>query len=249
LRKLPADSPSFVREPDGHGVAERFIRTLIENLLRVRHFATAAERAVALQELRRRDNGEWLIERLGFRTPGQARRDLAAAGCGAGPTCRRVGCRVDRRRCEFAFAPELVAGSTMPAARPETSSNAAFPTTRWSQVVAAGDRAGPAARDALAELCSAYWYPLYAFVRRKGHPPDEAADLVQGTFLTLLDRDGLAAVAPERGRFRSFLMAACSHPPGRLPRPRPGRQAGRRRHADLDRSRPRRRPLLGRAGR
>jgi RNA polymerase sigma-70 factor (ECF subfamily) len=99
----------------------------------------------------------------------------------------------------------------MPAARPETSSNAPFPTTRWSQVVAAVDRAGPAARKALAELCSAYWYPLYAFVRRKGHPPDEAADLVQGTFLTLLDRDGLAAVAPERGRFRSFLMAACSH--------------------------------------
>jgi DNA-directed RNA polymerase specialized sigma24 family protein len=99
----------------------------------------------------------------------------------------------------------------VPASRPETSSNAPFPTTRWSQVVAAGDRAGPAARDALAELCSAYWYPLYAFVRRKGHPPDEAADLVQGTFLTLLDRDGLAAVAPERGRFRSFLMAACAH--------------------------------------
>jgi RNA polymerase sigma-70 factor (ECF subfamily) len=63
----------------------------------------------------------------------------------------------------------------------------------------------------MAELCSAYWYPLYAFVRRKGRPPDEAADLVQGTFLTLLDRDGLAAVAPERGRFRSFLMAACAH--------------------------------------
>ena len=118
---------------------------------------------------------------------------------------------MDRRRCEFAIAPELVARSTVPASSPETSSNAPFPTTRWSQVVAAGDRAGPAAREALAELCSAYWYPLYAFVRRKGHPPDEAADLVQGTFLTLLDRDGLAAVAPERGRFRSFLMAACAH--------------------------------------
>ena len=95
----------------------------------------------------------------------------------------------------------------MPASRLEPSSHAAFPTTRWSQVVAAGDRAGPAARDALAELCSAYWDPLDAFVRRKGHPPGEAADLVQGTFLTLLDRDGLAAVAPDRGRFRSFLMA------------------------------------------
>lgn len=99
----------------------------------------------------------------------------------------------------------------MPASSLETSSHAPFPTTRWSQVVAAGDRAGPAAREALAELCSAYWYPLYAFVRRKGHPPGEAADLVQGTFLTLLDRDGLAAVAPDRGGFRSFLMAACAH--------------------------------------
>ncbi len=99
----------------------------------------------------------------------------------------------------------------MPASRPESSSHAPFPTTRWSQVVAAGDRASSAAREALAELCSAYWYPLYAFIRRKGHPPDEAADLVQGTFLTLLDRDGFAAVAPDRGRFRSFLMAVCSN--------------------------------------
>jgi RNA polymerase sigma-70 factor (ECF subfamily) len=99
----------------------------------------------------------------------------------------------------------------MAASRLEGSSNAPFPTTRWSQVVAAGDHADPAAREALAELCAAYWYPLYAFVRRKGYSSDEAADLVQGTFVTLLDRDGLAAVAPERGRFRSFLMAACVH--------------------------------------
>jgi RNA polymerase sigma factor (sigma-70 family) len=95
--------------------------------------------------------------------------------------------------------------------RPGASSNAQFPTTRWSQVVAAGDRADPAAHQALAQLCAAYWYPLYAFVRRKGHRPEEAADLVQGTFVNLLDRDGLAAVTPERGRFRSFLMASCAH--------------------------------------
>jgi RNA polymerase sigma factor (sigma-70 family) len=99
----------------------------------------------------------------------------------------------------------------MATSRPDPSSNARFPTTRWSQVVAAGDRADPAAREALAELCAAYWYPLYAFVRRKGHPAEEAADLVQGTFVNLLDRDGLAALAPERGQFRSFLMATCSH--------------------------------------
>ncbi len=80
----------------------------------------------------------------------------------------------------------------MPASRPDESLKAPFPTTRWSRVVAAGGRAGPATREAPAELCSAYWYPLYAFVRRKGHPPDEAADLVQGTFLTFLDRDRAA---------------------------------------------------------
>jgi RNA polymerase sigma-70 factor (ECF subfamily) len=91
------------------------------------------------------------------------------------------------------------------------SSKAPFPTTRWSRIALAGDPAEPGAHAALAELCAAYWYPLYAFVRRKGHDPDEAADLVQGTFATLLARDGLAAVAPERGRFRSFLMAACAH--------------------------------------
>jgi DNA-directed RNA polymerase specialized sigma24 family protein len=118
---------------------------------------------------------------------------------------------VNRRTRSFALVPELVARSIVPASRPETSSNAPFPTTRWSQVVAAGDRAGPAAREALAELCAAYWYPLYAFVRRKGRPPEEAADLVQGLFVNLLDRDGLAALEPRRGRFRSFLMAACAH--------------------------------------
>ena len=99
----------------------------------------------------------------------------------------------------------------MLSSRTGASANAQFPTTRWSQVVAAGDRADPAAHQALAELCAAYWYPLYAFVRRKGHPPEEAADLVQGTFVNLLDRNGLAAVAPERGRFRSFLIASCAH--------------------------------------
>jgi putative transposase len=58
-------SPSFVREPEGNGVAERFIRTLKENLLWVRHFATVAELADALREFRRRYNEQWLIERHG----------------------------------------------------------------------------------------------------------------------------------------------------------------------------------------
>ena len=95
--------------------------------------------------------------------------------------------------------------------RPTGSSADRFPTTRWSRVALAVNPAAPDARAALAELCAVYWYPLYAFVRRKGHPPNEAEDMVQGFFAALLEKDGLAAVNREKGRFRSFLMAGCSH--------------------------------------
>lgn len=86
-----------------------------------------------------------------------------------------------------------------------------FPTTRWSRVVAAGagDRLGSA--TALAKLCSAYWYPLYAFVRRKGVAPERALDLTQGYFARLLARGVVAAADPARGRFRTFLLADCGH--------------------------------------
>jgi putative transposase len=73
-----ASSPSFVREPEGNGVAERFIRTLKENLLWVRHFATVVELIEALREFKRRYNDQWLIERHGYRSPAQVRRDLGA---------------------------------------------------------------------------------------------------------------------------------------------------------------------------
>jgi DNA-directed RNA polymerase specialized sigma24 family protein len=66
-----------------------------------------------------------------------------------------------------------------------------FPTTHWSRIIAAGDREGAGAHEALAELCRAYWYPLYAFVRRKGHGPEDAQDLVQGLFASLLEREDL----------------------------------------------------------
>jgi RNA polymerase sigma-70 factor (ECF subfamily) len=78
-------------------------------------------------------------------------------------------------------------------------------------VVAAGDQSAPGAREALAELCSAYWYPLYAFVRRRGHDPEASEDLVQGFFAALLERESLAGVDRTKGRFRSFLVAACAH--------------------------------------
>jgi len=91
---------------------------------------------------------------------------------------------------------------------------ARFPTTRWSRVVAAGagDDGDPAgAGEALAELCHAYWFPLYAFVRRKGQGPEEALDLTQAYFARLIERRTFAAADPDRGRFRSFLLADCSH--------------------------------------
>jgi hypothetical protein len=86
-------SPSFVREPEGNGVAERFVRTLKENLLWVRHFATVAELVEALREFKQAYNERWLIERHGFRSPSQAQADFEAASRGleAGPLCRRVG--------------------------------------------------------------------------------------------------------------------------------------------------------------
>jgi DNA-directed RNA polymerase specialized sigma24 family protein len=86
-----------------------------------------------------------------------------------------------------------------------------FPTTHWSRVVAAGDGDGSGAREALAELCSAYWFPLYAFVRRKGNDTDRALDLTQAYFARLLERRIVAAADPARGRFRSFLRTDCSH--------------------------------------
>jgi RNA polymerase sigma-70 factor (ECF subfamily) len=91
---------------------------------------------------------------------------------------------------------------------PPRSAPESFLTTRWSLVLSAGRGESKAA---LESLCASYWYPLYAFARRKGEPHERAADLVQGFFLVLLERRDLDALAPERGRFRSFLLAALSH--------------------------------------
>jgi RNA polymerase sigma-70 factor (ECF subfamily) len=88
---------------------------------------------------------------------------------------------------------------------------ARFPSTCWGRILQAGDPAAPESRAALEALCRDYWYPLYAFVRRKGHDPETAQDLVQGLFASLLERDDLRALHPQRGRFRSFLMACCTH--------------------------------------
>jgi RNA polymerase sigma factor (sigma-70 family) len=105
-------------------------------------------------------------------------------------------------------------GTGMPDnARPTSGTRAGgFAPTRWSVVLsAAGDPAGSEARRALSELCGAYWFPLYAFVRRQGCGAVEAEDLTQEFFARLLEKNYLAAVDPAKGRFRSFLLVAMRH--------------------------------------
>jgi RNA polymerase sigma-70 factor (ECF subfamily) len=81
-----------------------------------------------------------------------------------------------------------------------------FASTNWKLIAAARGDDQPEARRALADLCEGYWYPLYAYVRRRGYPADRAQDLVQGFFADLLGRDFLVGLAPEKGKFRSFLL-------------------------------------------
>lgn len=83
-----------------------------------------------------------------------------------------------------------------------------FRTTRWSLVANAAQGETESGRLALEELCQAYWFPVYAFARRQGSTPEAAADLAQSFFLHLLSGGALAAADPERGRFRTFLLAA-----------------------------------------
>src|SRR5258708_249384 len=87
-----------------------------------------------------------------------------------------------------------------------------FHTTHWTVVMAARQEDdGKVAQEALASLCSTYWYPLYAFIRRQGSSPHEAEDLTQEFFFRFLERHGLANVKPAAGKFRSFLLACLKH--------------------------------------
>ncbi len=83
-----------------------------------------------------------------------------------------------------------------------------FPTTRWTLVVAAGDPQRKEARSALVDLCENYWYPLYAYLRRRGYSADEAQDLTQEFFVRLLEGRYLDRADPEKGRFRSFILTS-----------------------------------------
>jgi len=84
-------------------------------------------------------------------------------------------------------------------------------TTQWSQVLAARDGSDTEARAALEALCQTYWQPLYAYIRHQGSDSDEARDLTQGFFTEFLEKDFLSDVDPEKGRFRSYLLASLRH--------------------------------------
>ena len=86
-----------------------------------------------------------------------------------------------------------------------------FATTHWTVVLAAGKRHTPQSDAALEELCHTYWFPLYAYVRRRGHTKEDAEDLVQEFFARFLEKNYLAGLSAERGRFRAFLLAALKH--------------------------------------
>ena len=103
----------------------------------------------------------------------------------------------------------------MQASSPEQESDSRsaglFRTTHWSVVLSAGQTPSPQAAAALETLCRTYWYPLYAYVRRKGHDHEEAQDLTQEFFARLLEKNYLAHADRHKGQFRSFLLAALDH--------------------------------------
>jgi RNA polymerase sigma-70 factor (ECF subfamily) len=86
-----------------------------------------------------------------------------------------------------------------------------FVTTRWTVVLSAGRKSSPKADRALEELCRVYWFPLYAYVRRRGHTREDAEDLTQAFFARFLEKNYLEGLSAERGRFRAFLLASLKH--------------------------------------
>jgi len=86
-----------------------------------------------------------------------------------------------------------------------------FATTHWTVVLAAGRQRSPQAARALEELCRTYWFPLYAYVRRRGHTKEDAEDLTQAFFARLLARNFFASLDSEKGKFRAYLLASLKH--------------------------------------
>ena len=95
--------------------------------------------------------------------------------------------------------------------QPEAAGARVFATTHWSVVLAAGDGDSAPAQRALEALCSAYWYPIYVYVRRKGYGPDDAQDLTQEFFAQLIRKEHLRLADREKGKFRTFLLATLDY--------------------------------------
>jgi RNA polymerase sigma-70 factor (ECF subfamily) len=106
---------------------------------------------------------------------------------------------------------ETQADSPPPSGPGEISRQPQFAITRWSVVVAAGQNDTKQSHAALEQLCRIYWYPLYAYARRRGHSPEDAQDLTQEFFARLLEHKWVARADRQRGRFRSFLLSAMGH--------------------------------------
>ncbi len=93
---------------------------------------------------------------------------------------------------------------------PDSQKSPAFPTTSWTMISAAG-HAPSAASEALNHVCAAYWFPVYAFIRRRGHSREQAEDLCQSFFAQILQSGAIGNATRERGRFRSFLLASVTN--------------------------------------
>jgi len=125
----------------------------------------------------------------------------------------------DRDGDDPGYGPSIVAGTCQHAvmnclsdgAEPAAKGSGLFTTTHWSVVLAAGQNDSPQAAQALETLCGTYWYPLYAYVRRRGHGHEDAQDLTQAFLLQLLERRSFARVDRGKGRFRSFLLAGLNY--------------------------------------
>ena len=98
-----------------------------------------------------------------------------------------------------------------PEREPKPESPQAFATTHWSVVLAAGKDESVPARSALETLCRAYWYPIYVYVRRKGHGPDDAQELTQEFFAQLISKHHLRLADRNKGKFRTFLLAGLDY--------------------------------------
>jgi RNA polymerase sigma-70 factor (ECF subfamily) len=89
--------------------------------------------------------------------------------------------------------------------------NPRFTTTHWSVVLTCGGNDTTSSGAAMEQLCRTYWYPLYAYVRRRGHSVEEAQDLTQEFFARLIEKGWVTAADANKGRFRTFLLTALNH--------------------------------------